>query len=322
MRNVKLLSTGSHVPESIFDNSFLSSIVETDDEWITTRTGIKTRHISKGEDTSDLAYKAAIEAIKGAKINPEEIELIIAATVTPDNFTPSVSCMLQEKLKASRAACFDINAACSGFLYALSIATSMIKGGSVKNALIVGAEVLSKVVDWKDRNTCVLFGDGAGAAFLGLSQEKGIINHFIASDGSKGKLLKIPAISVNNPIVSKEQPKSHIFMDGREVFKFATEVIVESIERVLKDSNLSLDDIKLIIPHQANIRIIEFAAKKLKLSLEKFYINIQHYGNTSAASIPIALDEVYKKGLVQKDDKIILVGFGGGLTWGAALLEV
>ncbi|MDO6354037.1 beta-ketoacyl-ACP synthase III [Caloramator sp. CAR-1] len=322
MRNVKILSTGSYVPEGIFDNEFLSSIVETDDEWITTRTGIKTRHISTGEDTSDLAFKAAIDAIKRAKIGPEEIELIIAATVTPDNFTPSVSCMLQEKLKASRAACFDINAACSGFLYALSIATSMIKGGGFNNALIVGAEVLSKVVDWKDRNTCVLFGDGAGAAFLKLSEEKGIINNFIASDGSKGKLLKIPAISVNNPIVFNEQPKSHIFMDGREVFKFATEVIVDSIERVLRDSSLSLDEIKLIIPHQANIRIIEFAAKKLKLSLEKFYINIQDYGNTSAASIPIALDQVYKNGLVQKGDKIILVGFGGGLTWGAALLEV
>ncbi|MCX7904033.1 MAG: ketoacyl-ACP synthase III [Caloramator sp.] len=322
MRNVKVLSTGSYVPEGIFDNEFLSSIVETDDEWITTRTGIKTRHISKGEDTSDLAYKAAMDAIKRAKIDPEEIELIIAATVTPDNFTPSVSCMLQEKLKAQRAACFDINAACSGFLYALSIATSMIKGGGFNNALIVGAEVLSKVVDWKDRNTCVLFGDGAGAAFLKLSEEKGIINNFIASDGSKGKLLKIPAISVNNPIAFNEQPKSHIFMDGREVFKFATEVIVDSIERVLRDSSLSLDDIKLIIPHQANIRIIEFAAKKLKLSLDKFYINIQDYGNTSAASIPIALDQVYKNGLVQKGDKIILVGFGGGLTWGAALLEV
>ncbi|SEF95133.1 3-oxoacyl-[acyl-carrier-protein] synthase III [Caloramator fervidus] len=322
MKEVKIVSTGSYVPKKILDNEFLSSIVQTSDEWITTRTGIKKRHISNGENTSDLAYEAAKRAIYDANIDPKSVEAVIVATVTPDNFTPSVACILQERLNLVNAACFDINAACSGFLYALSVAASMIKGGLFSNALIVGAEVLTKVVDWQDRNTCVLFGDGAGAAFLKASQEKGILNYFIASDGSKGKLLKIPAVSVNNPFVSSFQPKPYVYMDGKEVFKFATEVIVSSIEKVLKNSNLTLEDIDLIIPHQANIRIIEFAAKKLKLPLDKFYINIQNYGNTSAASIPIALDEALKRGVVKKGNKVVLVGFGGGLTWGAALIEM
>ncbi|KRQ87864.1 3-oxoacyl-[acyl-carrier-protein] synthase 3 [Caloramator mitchellensis] len=322
MKEVRILSTGRYVPEKILDNDFLSHIVDTNDEWITTRTGIKERRISTGENTSDLAVKAAQDALRKVNMKPEQIELIIVATVTPDNFTPSVSCIVQEKIGAKSAACFDINAACSGYLYSIDIASSMIKGGRYKNALIIGVEVLSKVVNWKDRNTCVLFGDGAGAAILSISEEKGIYSSFIASDGSKGNLLKIPALQVNNIVATVEKEESFIYMDGKEVFKFATEVIVNSIQRVLDESNLNIEDIKLIVPHQANIRIIEFAAKKLKLRTDKFYINIERFGNTSAASIGIALDEAIEKGLLNKGDNVILVGFGGGLTWGASLIKI
>ncbi|MEZ0536708.1 beta-ketoacyl-ACP synthase III [Caldicellulosiruptoraceae bacterium PP1] len=323
MKEVKIISTGSYVPENIIDNNFLSNIVETSDEWITSRTGIKQRRISKDENTSDIAYKAALKAIEKANIDVLDIENIIVATITPDSFSPSVSCIVQEKLGAKNASCFDVNAACTGLIYGISIAWALIKSGLYKNSLVIGAEVLSKIIDWKDRNTCVLFGDGASAVFLSASEQKGIISTFIMSDGQKGNAIKIPALPVENIITGfVEKPQCKISMDGREVYRFATDVMAKSIEKVLENSGLNIEDISLIIPHQANIRIIEYAADKLKVSKDKFYINIDKYGNTSAASIGIALDEAFDEGRIKSGDNIILVGFGGGLTWGATLIKV
>lgn len=322
MFEVKVIGTGRYVPENIVTNDDLSKIVDTNNEWIKSRTGIRERRISKEENTSELAAKAGRKALESSKLKPEDIELIIVSTATPDNFTPSTACMVQEKLGAINATCFDISAACTGFIYAVGIASQFIKTGQSKNALVIGAEVLSKIIDWEDRSTCVLFGDGAGAVVLERSEEIGLISQYTGSDGSGGKFLECGTVPLKNPYSKTDiNFKSNLSMEGREVFKFAINAMIHSIGKVLKDTQYTLDDIDYIVPHQANLRIIDFVAKKLKLDKDKFYINLDRYGNTSGASIPIALDEMNEKGLLEKGDKIIIVGFGGGLTFGAHLIK-
>lgn len=324
MKEVIITGVGAYAPSKVITNDDLSKIVDTDDEWIYGRTGIKERRISIDEDTSDIAINAAKEAIDRAGLKADDIELIILATVTPDMFTPATACIVQKGIGAHNATAFDINAACSGFMYAVEVATSMIKTGNYKHALVIGAETLSKIIDWNDRRTCVLFGDGGGAAVLSASEEKiGIINTFSKSIGEKGDCLTAGALDIVNPFVKeiKERNKK-IEMDGREVFRFATSVIVESVHKVLEGTEIDLEDVQYIVPHQANIRIIEYSAKKLGVSLDKFFINLSKYGNTSSASIPIALNELVSEGKAEKGDKIILVGFGGGLTYGAILLQI
>ncbi|MDP4087929.1 MAG: beta-ketoacyl-ACP synthase III [Bacillota bacterium] len=324
MAEVIIRGTGHYAPENVVSNFDLSKIVDTSDEWITTRTGIKERRITAGENTSHIACRAAESALKDAGITAEELDLIIVATVTPDNVTPSVSCMLQSMLGARKAAAFDINAACTGFIYGLNLASMFIKGDIYNNILVVGAETLSKIMNWQDRGTCVLFGDGAGAAIVSSSTERGVGSIIIGSDGAKGEVLQCKALPINNPFLkeqSTEEHHSHVIMEGREVFRFATGVMVDSIEEILRRENLTPQDIKFFIPHQANLRIIDYAAKKLEVDISKFVINLERFGNTSSASIPIALDEMNKNGLLSKGDRIIIVGFGGGLTYGAAYLQ-
>lgn len=322
MKEVKMIGIGSYAPEQIMTNNDLEKIVETSDEWITTRTGIKERRISKGENTSDLATKAALKAMESAGVTADELDLIILATSSPDAMSPATACFVQANIGAVNAVCFDISAGCAGFLFALNTASQFIKTGQSKTALVIGSEVLSKVTDWTDRSTCVLFGDGSGAIILKASDEKGIASAFMGTQGNKAGCLGIHSVPVRNPYSSPEEVNDiKIHMDGREVFRFATSVVVEGIEKVLEDTGNSMDDIKFIVPHQANYRIIEYAAKKLQLDIDKFYMNLQEYGNTSAASIPLALDEMASKGLLKKGDKVILIAFGAGLVWSVVLLE-
>ncbi|MGV3024609.1 beta-ketoacyl-ACP synthase III [Clostridium thermobutyricum] len=323
MNAVKIKSVGAYLPSNIITNEDISKLVETNNEWIVERTGIKSRRISKGEDTSSIANKAAKIALDRAKVKGEDIDLIIVATLTPDNFTPSVACIIQKEIGAENATAFDINAACTGFIYALEVGRSLMAVGRYKRALIIGAETLSKIVDWSDRSTCILFGDGGGACVLETSDSKeGIINSYSISDGKKGETLIAGAVDVNNPFIEEKVEKhKYIKMNGREVFKFATKSMTSSIEKVLENTEYKLNDIDLIIPHQANLRIIEYAAKKLNLPLDRFYINLEDVGNTSAGSIPIALNNAFEEGKIKKGMKIILVGFGGGLTCGSTLIK-
>ncbi|WMJ80124.1 beta-ketoacyl-ACP synthase III [Clostridium sp. MB40-C1] len=322
MYEVKIIGTGSYAPSNIVTNDDISKFVDTNNSWIVERTGIKERRISKDENTSVLATKAAKVALKSSKIAPEEIDLIIVATGSPDYFIPSTACIVQKELEAFNATCLDISAACTGFIYGINIASQFIRTGQSKTALVIGAEVLSKIIDWEDRGTCILFGDGAGAAVLKRSNEKGIISIYTGADGRGGEFLECPAVPLNNLFTeTKVENKNIVTMNGREIFKFAVKIIKECVDKVLEDSGYSLEDIKYIVPHQANTRIIEAAAKRLKTDEDKFYLNLDRYGNTSGATIAIALDEMVQKGLLNKGDKIILVGFGGGLTFGAELIE-
>ena len=324
MSNIRIVGIGAYLPSLVVTNKKISEFVETDDEWIVERTGIKERRISEKEDTSDIAVKAAKLALERSNIKVEDIELIIVATVSPDMFIPSVACIVQSKLNADKAACFDINVACSGFLYGIEIAKSMMKSMNYKNSLIIGAEVLSKVTDWTDRETCILFGDGGGAVVLcdEKCETKGIIKSYLKSNGRKGNALTIGAADFNNPFVKEEKERKRLIkMNGMEVFKFATLAIVEAIYELLKETNIALDEIKYIVSHQANYRIIKSAANKLGVDEKKFYMNLDKVGNTSAASIPIALNEMYEKNLIKKGDKFILVAFGGGLTYASTLVE-
>ncbi|MDP4146572.1 MAG: beta-ketoacyl-ACP synthase III [Bacillota bacterium] len=323
MNSVEIIGFGSYAPENVITNDEISKIVDTSDEWISTRSGIRERRISTGENTSDLSIKAALAAMKNTGVSPEELDMIIVATSSPDAYTPSTACLVQAGIGAVNAECFDISAACTGFIYGLRIASQFIKTGEVKTALVIGAEVLSKILNWEDRSTCVLFGDGAGAAIIRLGQENGIISTYTGADGTGKDSLYCPAAPVNNPYISDPKILNNtISMNGKEVFKFAVKVMEKSIEEVLKKSECSIDNIKYIVPHQANIRIIEFAAKRLNLSLDKFYINLDRYGNTSAATIPTALDEMLQRGVLNKGDKVVIVGFGAGLTWGSALIQI
>jgi len=324
MFHSEMIGLGGYVPEKIVTNGELENIVDTSDQWITSRTGIEERRMSTGENTTQLALKAAERAIEQANIKPDEIDLIILSTITPDFFTPSTASLVQAELGLKDIPSFDISAGCTGFIYGLQIADKFIKSGQSQCVLVIGAEILSKALNWTDRNTCVLFGDGAGAALLKKSKKEGIVSTYTGSQGDLEGFLTIPAVSLRNPFFknhSKIENHSYMYMNGKEIFKFATHIMLKSIEIILADNQLTIDDINYIVPHQANYRIIDNVAKKLKVAPEKFYKNMNHFGNTSAASIPLALDEMVRKKMIYAGDKIIMVGFGGGLTWGAILLN-
>ncbi len=322
MKNVQILGTGSYVPSNIVTNDMLSQYVETSDEWIVSRTGIKTRYISKDETTTELAINAAKLALQDSNTTADEIELIIVATITQDTLTPSTACNVQAAIGAKNAMAFDISSACSGFIYGIDIASQFIKNGVYKKALVIGAEVLSKIIDWNDRSTCVLFGDGAGAAVIATGDEVGITSVQCRADGSKGGSLTCSAVDLKN-IYNSGTKDFHdkVVMNGKDIFKFAVAVLEKSIERILVENNLNIDDIDYIVPHQANFRIIEAVSKRKNYDINKFYMNLNKYGNTSSASIILALDELNKKNLLKKGDKIIIIGFGGGLTYGSALIN-
>ncbi len=324
-KSVGILGLGSHVPEKILTNKDMEKIVETSDEWIVERTGIRERRIVDSETaTSDLAAKAAAEALENAKVKPEEIDLIIVATATPDMFFPSVACLVQEQLKAVNAAAFDLAAGCSGFVYGVVTGSQFIKSGLYKKVLVIGAETLSKVMDWTDRNTCVLFGDGAGAAVLGEVQDGfGILGSDLGSDGSGGALLQLPGGGSRNPATLEtiEQRLHYIQMSGNDVFKFAIKIMGETALKSLDNAGIAHESVDCLVPHQANIRIIQSAAKRLKLPMEKVMVNVDKYGNTSAASIPIALNEAVKSGKIKNGDVVVLVGFGAGLTWASCVMK-
>jgi len=323
---VRITGTGSYTPEKILTNKDLEKMVDTTDEWITTRTGIKERHIAASdESTSDMAVKAAVNALKVANLQAEQIDLILIPTLSPDNAFPNTGCHVQRKLGAKNAACFSIEAACSGFLYGLKIATDMIRCGSYKNILLVCAEKMSMHIDWEDRATCVLFGDGAGAVVLQACPEKenSILASKLGADGNYADLLIIPAGGSKQPITAQllKEKKNFLHMSGREVFKLAVTAMAKTSEEVLSTANVQKKDIKWLVPHQANNRIIQAVGKRLKIEAERVYINVDRYGNTSAASIPIALDEMVKNNKLNKGDYILLTAFGGGLTWGSQLIR-
>ncbi|MBN1788590.1 MAG: ketoacyl-ACP synthase III [Sedimentisphaerales bacterium] len=319
--------TGSAIPQKQLTNEDLTKMVETSDEWITTRTGIKVRHIAADDQTTaSLSTEAAKKALKQAKVNAEDIELIIVATITPEMGFPATACFVQEQLGAKKAWAFDISAACSGFVYALSIAQHFIINGKYDNILVIGAETLSKITDYKDRASCILFGDGAGAAVVTKADVNGSRGIFYSTNGADGAgwtSLNCPAYGSRHPADKPLENPNYIYMqiNGREVYQLAVRKIVETVEDCMSHCDLSADDIKMVIPHQMNARIIESVAKRLKLTDEQIFINIDKYGNTSAASIPIALDEYLRSGTVKKGDIVVLVAFGGGLTWGANVIE-
>ncbi len=319
----KILSTGSYLPAKNVTNSDLSNFVDTNDEWIVSRSGIENRRFSVDENASQLAIKAAEIILKKAGRKPEDVELIITATVSADYVTPSVACLVQGRIGASKAVAFDVNAACSGFIFALSIADKFIKSGVYNNALVIGTEVLSKYLNFTDRSTCVLFGDGAGGVFLEKSDEKtGIIAEVMGSDGSKGLSLTAGYTPVVNIFNNNERNYDvYIKMDGREIFDFATRKAPVCIKELMEKAEIDKDDVDFVLPHQANSRIVEVISRKVKIPIDKFYMNMYYYGNTSSASIPIALNEMSEKGMIKEGTKIILCGFGGGLTWGSMYIK-
>lgn len=316
----RIIGTGSAVPEQIVTNEDLSKIVETSDEWISSRSGIKERRVAKEENTTSLAILAGKRALENAGVTAEEIEVIIVATCTPDYFFPNTACQVQEAIGAKHAVAFDLSAACSGFLFALSTAQAYIKGGIYKKALIIGAETMSKMIDWSDRSTCVLFGDGAGAAVVS-AEETGVLELVQKSNGAGKGVLSCKARETRNLLNHESETKEYLYMEGQPVFKFAVKTVPECVEEVLKKAEVKKEEIRYYILHQANSRIIQSVAKRLKESEEKFPMNLSLYGNTSAASIPILLDEMNRNGMLNRGDKLVLSGFGAGLTWGAVLLE-
>lgn len=324
-RSVGIIATGSYTPERVLSNFDLEKMVDTTDEWIVSRTGIRERRISSTEQaSSDLAFEAAKRALEKAKISAEQLDMIIVATVTPDMMFPSTACILQEKLGAKRASALDVSAACTGFLYGITTATQFIANGMYKYVLVVGVETLSKITNYKDRNTCVLFGDGAGAAVIGEVKEGfGFQSFELGADGTGGSLLCQPAGGSRIPASSEsvENDLHYLNMAGGEVFKFAVRVMNSATEAVLSKAGIAKEDIDLLVPHQANKRIIDAAVQRFGLSEEKVAINLDRYGNMSSASIPVALDEAVQAGRVKEGDHVVLVGFGGGLTWGASLMK-
>jgi 3-oxoacyl-[acyl-carrier-protein] synthase-3 len=318
---------GSFTPDKILTNEDLSKMVDTSDEWITTRTGIKTRHITEdNESTAFLATEAAQKALDQANLKAKDLELIIVATITPEMVFPSTANFVQKELHAENAWAFDLAAACSGFVYGISIAQQFIESGRHKNALVIGAETLTKITDWTDRASCILFGDGAGAIVLEQSSDngcKGIMYSTMYSDGERWEALSCQAYGSRNPVSKELDDPKKVYMDinGREVYQHAIRRIVEIVNHCLEHCGLSFDDVSMFIPHQMNARIIESVAKRLELPNEKVFINIAEYGNTSAASVPIALDECIRKERIKRGDIIVLVAFGGGLTWGANVIE-
>ncbi len=323
---LKIIGTGSALPELVVTNKKLEQMMDTTDEWIRSRTGIRQRHIAVKETTTSMAAAAAGRAMKEAGVEPSEIDLIIVGTVSGDKHFPSTACEIQRELLMVNAVAFDVNAACAGFLFGLTIADAYFQSGRAKTALIVGAETLSKMVDWKDRGTCVLFGDGAGAAVV-RKEETGILHMVQGSDGGRGEALTCENRPVNTPFTRESFARgelqneiSYLKMDGQAVFRFAVRTVPQAILQVLKEAKISPDEVKYFVLHQANIRIIEAVAKKIGQPMEKFPTNLQKCGNISAASVPILLDHVNKDGKLQRGDKIVLAGFGAGLTWGAAVL--
>lgn len=316
----RIIGTGSAVPEQIVTNEDLSKIVETSDEWISSRSGIKERRVAKEENTTSLAILAGKRALENAGVTADEIEVIIVATCTPDYFFPNTACQVQEAIGAKHAVAFDLSAACSGFLFALSTVQAYIKGGIYQKALIIGAETMSKMIDWSDRSTCVLFGDGAGAAVVS-AEETGVLELVQKSNGAGKGVLSCKARETRNLLNHESETKEYLYMEGQPVFKFAVKTVPECVEEILEKAEVKKEEIRYYILHQANSRIIQSVAKRLKEPEEKFPMNLALYGNTSAASIPILLDEMNRNGMLNRRDKLVLSGFGAGLTWGAVLLE-
>jgi 3-oxoacyl-[acyl-carrier-protein] synthase-3 len=316
---------GMSVPERVLTNAHLTQMVDTTDEWIVSRTGIKERHIASPEDTTaSLATEAALKALEMANLKPAMVDLVIVSTSSPEHIFPSTASLVQDRIGATKAGAFDLLAACSGFIFALNMATQAIRSGSLNNAVVIGAETLSRIVNWKDRETCILFGDGAGAFVLQAGDNPaGVLSAVMRSDGSGGELLSLPAGGSRMPasLSSIYEGLHYIQMNGREVFRFATRVMTQATHEAVEAANLSIEDIQLVIPHQANLRIIEAAARGLDIPLERCVINLDRYGNTSTASIPIATCEAVQEGLLKPGDRVVFVGFGAGLTWGAAVVE-
>ena len=316
----RITGTGSYLPEKVVTNADLEKLVDTTDQWITDRTGIKKRHIVDGETTCDLAEQAALNAIDAAGLTNQDIDLIIVATTTPDRIFPSTACLLQERLDIHGCPAFDVQAVCTGFIYALSIADMFIATGKSKHALVIGAETMSNILDWSDRTTCVLFGDGAGAVVLSASKEQGILSTHIHADGQYKNLLTVPAgISENQDVL--KSGKAFVEMRGNEVFKVAVNTLGRIVDETLDANNMNRSMIDWLVPHQANIRIINATAKKLGMSLDKVVVTVDEHGNTSAASVPLAFDIAVRDGRIQRDDLVLMEAFGGGFTWGSALLK-
>src|SRR6266576_1189248 len=324
-RTVSIIGTGSYVPKKVLTNADLSRMVDTSDDWITTRTGIKERRIAaKDENTSDMATRAALKAIEQAKISPREINLILVATATPDMLFPATACFVQKKIGATNAACLDISAACAGFLFGIEIAQQFITSHTHDTVLVIGAEKLTSITNWTDRNTCVLFGDGAGAAVLRhRGRAHGVISAHIGSDGQFTDILFMPGGGSRCPITrdNVDMNLATIHMTGKEVYKQAVTAMVKASRKVLADAGLTPYDIACVIPHQANLRIIEAIADRLKIPLDRFYVNLDKYGNTSAAAVAMALDEANRSGRIKRGDYVLMVVFGGGLPWASTVVE-
>lgn len=322
--SVKIIGTGSYLPETVVTNDDLAQIMDTSDEWIQSRTGIRERRIVKEETLVSMSAKAAIAACENAGISPEDVDLILLGTVSGDYVTPSNACLVQAEIGAKTAIAYDINAACSGFMYGMQSAYAYLQAGIYKKAVVIGAEVLSRIINWSDRSTCVLFGDGAGAAVLAIDDDNeagGILSFDLGTDGSKGMVLSCVNRLNNNPYVKNSTELDFVQMNGQEVYKFAVKTVPASIERALKKCCLKAEDVDYFVLHQANIRIIQAVAKRLDAPEEKFPISLDHVGNISAASVPVLLDEMNRKGMLKKGNKLAMSGFGAGLTWGTTVLE-
>lgn len=325
VRSVSITGTGSYTPERVLTNADLEKMVQTSHDWIVTRTGMKERHIARPDQaTSDLAIEAARRALADAGLTPDQLDMIIVATITPDMVFPNTGCFVQRALGAKKAFCMDIEAACSGFLYALEIGRQFVGSSAINTALVIGAEKLSSIIDWEDRNTCVLFGDGAGAAILQACGAKhGVLTTVLGSDGALANLLMLPGGGSRNPTSAEtlKQRMHYMKMSGREVFKHAVTNMTQAARTALARCGLGIEDVDCIIPHQANIRIVEAIGERLDVGKDRFFLNIEKYGNTSAASVIIALDEAARGGRIHKGDVVVLLGFGGGFTWGASVIE-
>ena len=318
----RIAGTGSYLPEKVLTNADLAKFVDTSDEWIVARTGIRERHVAaEGETTSDLAYHAAMRAMEAAGVSPADLDLIVLGTTTPDLIFPSSACLLQHKLGAAGCPAFDVNAACSGFIYALTIADKFIRSGAAKTALVVGAETLTRMLDWNDRGTCVLFGDGAGAVVLKADAETGILSTHMHADGGKKELLWNP-VGVSVGFKPEEQNAGvRVLMTGNEVFKHAVKALDSVVDEALSANGLDRHQLDWLVPHQANLRIIEATAKRLDMSMERVVVTVDKHGNTSSGSVPLALDQAVRDGRIQRGQLVLVEAFGGGFTWGSALLR-
>ncbi len=326
MKAIKILGVGAYAPETVITNDDLSKLVDTSDEWIYSRTGIKKRHVVSGNETAaDLAAKAAKDALDFAGVSADEIDFIIVGTSLPDNLYPSTACEVQREIGATKAFAFDLVAACSGFVYSLSTAAMFLRAGGYKRALVIGVDIHSRFIDWTDRGTCVLFGDGAGAFVVESSDDEAeneLLGMDLNADGSKGRELTIPLTGKNCPLAEPNDIKpSFVNMNGREIFKFAVSEVPKSVEKVVKSAGLTMEQLDFVVPHQANTRIVQAISDRMNYPIEKFILNIEEYGNTSTASIPMAFCEAVKENKVPKGSHIVLTGFGGGLTWASALIK-